>query len=73
MIRKRTIESVEKEYGVKFGVRKDMKLSTYLKRKWITTMSKLLSRIEKKQWSMLDELGSISKEEYNYYENLPGI
>ena len=73
MKNKTTIGSVEKEYGIKFGVRKDMKLSTYLKRKGIIPLSKVLDRIEKKQWSILDELGTMSKEEYNYYENLPAL
>ena len=73
MKNKTTIRDVEKEYGVKFGVRKDMKLSTYLKRKGFISLSKALDRIEKKQWSILDELGTMSKEEYNYYENLPAL
>ena len=47
MRNKRTIESVEKEYGVKFGVRKDMKLSTYLKKKGLISLFKVLDRIEK--------------------------
>ena len=42
-------------------------------RRRFISLSKVLDLIEKKQWSILDELGTMSKEEYNYYENLPAL
>lgn len=43
------IGSVEKQYGVDFGVRSNMKLSTYLKNEGLESLSKALKEIEKKK------------------------
>jgi hypothetical protein len=43
------VGNIEKQYGVDFGVRSDMKLSTYLSRKGLNSMGKALENIEKKK------------------------
>ena len=40
------INSIEKEYGVDFGVRSDMKLSTWLKNEGYPSLSKALKHFE---------------------------
>lgn len=42
------IGSIEKEYGVDFGVRADTKLGTYLKRKGLPSLSKALRKVSGK-------------------------
>lgn len=42
------IGNIEKQYGVNFGVRSDMKLGTYLKNEGFSSLSKALGRVEKK-------------------------
>ncbi|XOA43046.1 MAG: hypothetical protein ACKKMO_01060 [Candidatus Nealsonbacteria bacterium] len=41
------IGTIEKQYGVDFGVRDDMKLGNYLKKKGFPSLSKALNRVEK--------------------------
>lgn len=41
------IDTVEKDYGVDFGVRGDMQLSTYLKEEGHRSLSKALERVRK--------------------------
>lgn len=41
------IGSIEKQYGINFGVRSDMLLETYLKRHGLPSMSKALIKIKK--------------------------
>jgi hypothetical protein len=43
------ISTVEKEYGVDFGVRSDMKLEKYLEEKGFPSLSKALRRIEERR------------------------
>jgi len=40
------VGTIEKQYGVNFGVRSNMKLSTYLKRQGLPSMSKALQQVE---------------------------
>ncbi len=42
------IGTVEKQYGVDFGVRTDMKLGNYLKEKGLPSLSKALDSVERK-------------------------
>jgi hypothetical protein len=42
------IGNIEKQYGVNFKVRSDMKLGSYLKQKGLPSMSKALDRVEKR-------------------------
>ena len=42
------IGSIEKQYGVDFGVRSDMKLGKYLEKRGYPSLSKALKNIEKK-------------------------
>lgn len=42
------IGNIEKQYGVDFGVRSDMKLGAFLKEKGFPSLSKALNRAEKK-------------------------
>lgn len=42
------IGNIEKQYGVDFNVRSDMKLRSYLKQKGLPSMSKALDRVEKR-------------------------
>lgn len=42
------IGNIEKQYGVDFNVRSDMKLGSYLKQKGLPSMSKALDRVEKR-------------------------
>jgi len=39
--------TIEKQYGVKFGVRSDKKLGNYLKEKGFSSLSKALNRAER--------------------------
>jgi hypothetical protein len=52
-IRKKRIDTkigtIEKKYGVDFGVRSDMKLGSYLKKEGLPSMSKALKTISKKR------------------------
>jgi len=41
------IGTVEKQYGVDFNVRPDMKLGNYLKKEGFSSLSKALNRAEK--------------------------
>ncbi len=41
------IGTVEKQYGVSFGVRSDMKLGNYLEEKGFPSLSKALNRAER--------------------------
>ena len=41
------ISTIEKQYGVDFGARSDMKLGNYLKEKGFPSLSKALNRAEK--------------------------
>lgn len=41
------IGTIEKQYGVDFGVRSDKKLGSYLKEKGFSSLSKVLKRAEK--------------------------
>ncbi len=41
------IGTIEKQYGVDFKARSDMKLSTYLKKKGLDSMSKAMKIVEK--------------------------
>ena len=41
------IDTIEKDYGVDFGVRGDMQLSTYLKEEGHRSLSKALERVRK--------------------------
>lgn len=41
------IGTVEKQYGVDFGVRSDMKLSQYLEEKGFPSLSKAINRADK--------------------------
>lgn len=41
------ISTVEKQYGVDFGVRSDMKLGNYLEQKGFPSLSKALNRAER--------------------------
>jgi len=41
------IETIEKQYGVDFDVRSDMKLGNYLKEKGFSSLSKALNRAER--------------------------
>ncbi len=41
------ISTIEKQYGVDFGVRSDKKLGTYLKEEGFSSLSKALERAEK--------------------------
>lgn len=43
------VGNIEKQYGIDFGVRSDMKLSTYLKREKLNSMGKALENIERKK------------------------
>ena len=43
------IGTIEKQYGVDFSARSDMKLGTYLKANGLPSMSKALERVEKPQ------------------------
>jgi hypothetical protein len=43
------IETIEKEYGVNFGVRSDTKLSTFLKDSGIPSLSKALKKLNNKK------------------------
>lgn len=51
-IRKKRIDTkigtIEKKYGVDFGVRPDMKLGNYLKKEGLPSMSKTLKNVEKR-------------------------
>lgn len=42
------IGTIEKQYGVNFGVRSDKKLGTFLKEQGFPSLSKALERAEKK-------------------------
>jgi len=42
------IKTIEKKYGVDFGVRSDKKLGTYLKEEGLPSLSKALDKIQKK-------------------------
>lgn len=43
------IKTVEKKYGVNFGVRGDMKLGTYLEKEGFPSLSKALKKIQEKE------------------------
>lgn len=45
----KTIGDVEKQFGVDFGVRSDMKLSTYLKREGLPSMAKAVKLLYKER------------------------
>ena len=49
------IGKIEKEYGVDFGVRSDMKLDNYLKKEGLAFMSKAVKNIKKKIKEEIDE------------------
>ena len=38
--------SIEKKYKIDLGVRSDMKLSTYLKKEWYSSLSKILDDVK---------------------------
>jgi hypothetical protein len=42
------IGTIEKKYGVDFGVRQDMKLGNYLEKEGLSSMSQALRNIEKR-------------------------
>ena len=41
------VGTIEQQYGVNFGVRSDMKLTTLLKKKGLPSMAKVLTQIDK--------------------------
>lgn len=43
------IETIEKQYGVDFGVRRDMRLDTFLEKKGYSSLSRAVRSIEEKQ------------------------
>ena len=43
------IKTIEKKYGVDFGVRSDKKLGAYLKEEGLPSLSKALEKIQKKR------------------------
>jgi len=43
------VGQLEKEYGVDFGVRSDMKLETYLEKEGFPSMSKVLQKLKSRQ------------------------
>jgi len=43
------IGTIEKQYGVKFHVRSDMKLGNYLRKKGLPSMSNALKKIQRKK------------------------
>ncbi len=43
------IKNIEKKYDVDFGVKGNMKLGTYLKKKGLPSLSKALDRVTKKK------------------------
>ncbi len=47
MKKEATIRELEKDYGVDFGVKRDMKLTTWLKKNGYNNIAKTLERIEK--------------------------
>jgi len=38
--------TIEKKYKIDLGVRSDMKLSTYLKKEWYSSLSKILDDVK---------------------------
>ena len=40
------IGQIEREYGIKFNVRSDMKLSTYLEKEGLPSLSRALKKIQ---------------------------
>ena len=42
------IGNIEKEYNLNFNVRSDMKLSTYLNKEGLPSLSKALQKVEKR-------------------------
>jgi len=40
------IQTIEKKYNIDLWVRSDMKLWTYLKKKWYNSLSKMLNNVE---------------------------